>query len=190
MRSPIAELLADLGRAFAAAGIDWYLFGAQAAICYGVARLTADVDVTARVPPTVDAGWIEIIESHGFTRRFTDAGFTRRSRVIPIVHHATGLPVDIVLAGPGLEEQFLARAAMQRIDDVEVPVIDISDLVVLKVLAGRPKDVEDLAVLIRLNEASIDHARVRAVLRDLENALGQSDLLRTFEAVRRGTPPG
>ena len=130
MRSPIADLLADLGRAFAAAGIDWYLFGAQAAICYGVARLTADVDVTARVPPGVDPGWIDLVESHGFTRRFTDAGFARRSRVIPIVHDATGLPVDIVLAGPGLEEQFL------------------------------------------------------------ENALGQSDLLRTYEAVRRGTPPG
>ena len=43
---PLAELLTDLGRALARLGVRWYLFGAQAAILYGVARLTADVDVT------------------------------------------------------------------------------------------------------------------------------------------------
>lgn len=189
VRSPVADLLADLGRAFAVAGIDWYLFGAQAAICYGVARLTADVDVTARVPQAAESEWITTVASHGFDRRFADARFARLSRVIPMVHRATGLPVDIVLAGPGLEEQFLSRAVTQRIDDVDVPVIDVSDLIVLKVLAGRPKDLDDLATLIHINDSRLDHARVRAVLRDLEQALGQSDLLPTFEAVKRGRSP-
>lgn len=46
MRSPIADLLAALASAFDTLGMSWYLFGAQAAIVYGVARLTADVDVT------------------------------------------------------------------------------------------------------------------------------------------------
>jgi hypothetical protein len=184
VRSPIADLLADLGRAFDAAGIDWYLFGAQAAICYGVARLTADVDVTARVPRSGDAAWLETVESHGFQRRFTDPRFAIQSHVIPVVHLATGLPVDIVLAGPGLEEQFFERAAPISIDGVAVPVIEVSDLVILKVLAGRPKDLDDLAALLRIQRGRIDVARVRDVLGALEAALGQSDLLRTFEAAR------
>lgn len=46
MRSPVADLLADLARGFERLGMRWYLFGAQAAIVYGVARLTADVDAT------------------------------------------------------------------------------------------------------------------------------------------------
>ncbi|MEQ1729261.1 MAG: hypothetical protein ABL982_12870 [Vicinamibacterales bacterium] len=53
MRSQVADLLADLGTALAAVRVEWLLFGAQAAILYGVARLTADVDVTARVPATL-----------------------------------------------------------------------------------------------------------------------------------------
>jgi hypothetical protein len=32
MRSPVAELLADLAAAFRQVPVDWYLFGAQAAI--------------------------------------------------------------------------------------------------------------------------------------------------------------
>lgn len=44
---PLAELLAELQSVpFAALGVRWFLFGAQAAILYGVARLSADVDVT------------------------------------------------------------------------------------------------------------------------------------------------
>lgn len=72
LRSPVADLLADLGRAFDALGISWYLFGAQAAIVYGVARLTADVDVTVRAPGSPTEEWLAALEGHGFARRFTD----------------------------------------------------------------------------------------------------------------------
>lgn len=188
MRSPIADLLADLARAFDALGIPWYLFGAQAAIVYGVARLTADVDVTAFVPSGAVPASLDTIEAHGFQRRFLDAKFAEQSRVIPITHLATGLPVDIVLPGPGLEEQFLERAALLSIDGVAVPVIELSDLVILKVLAGRPKDLDDLAALMRIQRGRIDTARVRDVLGALEAALGQSDLLRTFESARAQRP--
>jgi predicted nucleotidyltransferase len=49
-----------------------------------------------------------------------------------------------VLAGPGLEEQFLARAVLVDIGGVRVPVMSPEDLVVTKILAGRPKDIEDV----------------------------------------------
>jgi hypothetical protein len=179
VRSPVADLLADLGRAFDALGIAWYLFGAQAAITYGVARLTADVDVTVRAPaPTSE--WLPALEQYGFARRVTDPAFITQTRVVPVVHVATGLPVDIVLAGPGLEDEFLQRAVAQVIDGVSVPVVEIADLVILKVLASRPKDLDDVIALLRTHGDGIDAARVRTVLSMLEQALGQSDLLAAF----------
>jgi hypothetical protein len=186
VRSPVADLLADLSSGFTAAGMSWYLFGAQAAIVYGVARLTADVDVTARAPAangTTD--WLTIVEQHGFDRRFSDPQFIEQSQVVPLVHRRTGLPVDIVLAGPGLEDELFDRAVPRRIDDVEVPVIEVSDLVILKILASRPKDIEDVIALLRIQGASIDERRVRSVLSMLESALGQSDLLPAFESAQR-----
>jgi hypothetical protein len=187
VRSPVAELLADLSQGFSAAGVRWYLFGAQAAIVYGVARLTADVDVTAMAPPRSPiAAWLGAVERCGFDRRFTDPQFVEQSRVIPLVHRATALPVDIVLAGPGLEEQFLARAVTRLVDDVAVPVVEVSDLVILKILAGRPKDADDVAALLAVNGAEIDLSRVREILTLLEAALGQSDLLPALDdALRR-----
>lgn len=181
VRSPVADLLADLGRAFDALGISWYLFGAQAAIVYGVARLTADVDVTVRAPATPTGEWLAALGHHGFEGRFTDPVFIAQTRVLPVVHLSTGLPVDIVIAGPGLEEEFLSRAVARSIDGVAVPVVEIADLVVLKILASRPKDLDDVVSLLRIHAEAIDAVRVCTVLKMLEDALGQSDLLVAFE---------
>lgn len=181
MRSPVADLLDDLRLAFDNAGLSWYLFGAQAAIVYGVARLTADVDVTVQVPVGLaTADWLAVIERHGFERRFADPAFVEATRVVPLVHRATDLPVDIVIAGPGLEEEFMARAARRDVEGVHVPVVDVSDLVILKLLAARPKDEEDVTMLVRIHGDSLDQRRIRQVLQALQDALGQSDLLAAF----------
>lgn len=185
MRSPVADLLADLVGAFATLELPWYLFGAQAAIVYGAARLTADVDVTVVAPEhAVVADWLQELGQHGFDARVIDRRFLEQTRVLPLFHRATGLPTDVVVAGPGLEEDFLRRAVTCNLDGVAVPVIEVSDLVVLKILAGRPKDVEDVVSLLRINR-SIDDARVREVLAMLEDALGQSDLLPLFAEARQ-----
>ena len=38
--------------------------------------------------------------------RVDDPEFVRRTRVMPFVHVATGMPLDVVLAGSGLEDEF------------------------------------------------------------------------------------
>ena len=65
-----------------------------------------------------------------------------------------------------------------------MPVVDVSDLVILKVLAARPKDLDDVEALLRVQGDLIDDARVRHVLAMLEGALGQSDLVPEFERLR------
>jgi hypothetical protein len=190
VRSPVADLLEDLGAALGTLDVRWYVFGAQAAILYGVARLTADVDVTVQVPAGQSvASWMPTLERHRFQPRFADAAFLAHTRVLPLVHQPTALPVDLVLAGPGLEEEFLARAHHLAVDDVLVPVVDVTDLVVLKVLAARPKDLEDVATVLRIQAEHIDASRVRHLLSLIEAALGQSDLLPVFERLHREAQP-
>jgi hypothetical protein len=58
----------------------------------------------------------------------------------------------------------------------------LPDLIVTKVLAGRPKDVEDVRGVLGQRGSDLDLGRVRRLLALLEDALGQSDLLPLFEA--------
>ena len=62
---------------------------------------------------------------------------------MPFVHSATGMPLDIVLAGSGLEDEFLERARTVDLGGTAVPLIALQDLVIAKLLASRPQDLAD-----------------------------------------------
>jgi len=184
--SPLAapvDVIAAMAEALDAVGARWYMFGAQAVLAWGRPRLTADIDVTVRMDPEDPAALAQALEARGFRLRADPAGdFVRRTRVLPFTFTPAGMPVDIVLGGPGLEDLFLSRAVPVRIGSVTVPVISPEDLVVTKILAGRPKDLEDVRGILLERVSRLDLALIRSTLTLLESALGQSDLLPVFEA--------
>ncbi len=176
------ELLTDLSRVLSHWG-RWYVFGAQAVIAYGVPRLSADVDITLDLVPHEPERFVREMAGAGFTLRVEDPDFVRRTRVMPFVHVATAMPLDVVLAGSGLEDEFLDRARVTNLGGASVPLIDPEDLIIAKVLAGRPKDMDDARGVWRLHGRRMDSERIRRILQLLEQALSQSDLLSGFEAI-------
>ena len=192
---PIAELLAELQRVFAALGLRWFLFGAQAAILYGVARLSADVDITLDLGDRSSRDVVDALAAAGFELRVADAaGFVEATRVLPFVHRASRMPVDVVLAGPGLEDQFFAGTQERVVGEARVPVVSAEDLVAMKVLAGRARDVGDVEAILRMHGDDLDLHRIRTTLGLLEGALDRRDLLSELDrmlalARRAGTPP-
>lgn len=186
--SPLAELLADLQHALGGLGVRWYLFGAQAAILHGVARLTADVDVTVDAAARSNGELVRALSGRGFDLRVSDSeGFIESTRVLPMVHRSSRLPVDVVLAGPGLEELFFSRIEERSVGDVRVPVASAEDVVTMKVLAGRPKDIEDVVAIAQARRLDVE--RVRATLRLIEEALNRADLVRELDrALARAGP--
>jgi hypothetical protein len=160
----------------------WYVFGAQAVVVYGVPRLSADVDVTLALVPDAPEHFAREMQSAGFSLRVSAPDFVRRTRVMPFVHDATGMPLDVVLAGSGLEDDFLQRAVATDLGGTRVPIIELSDLIIAKVLAGRPKDVDDARALWQLHR-DVDAQRIRQVLQLLEQALSQSDLVSAFDRI-------
>lgn len=162
----------------------WYVFGAQAVALHGFPRATADLDVTVDLGKHSPQAFIKALSASGFTPRFRDPEFVRTTRVIPIVHTATGLPMDVVLAGPGLEQLFLDAAEPHRVGRTTVPVISREHLIVTKILAGRPKDLEDVRELLARGGTQVDLAVVEELLAALEEALGQADLRPRLAALR------
>lgn len=183
MRSPLADALAALGGALSKLRAPWYLFGAQAALLYGAARLTADVDVTVQLGKLETTELVCALERAGFRLRVRDAGrFVEKTRVLPFVHVRSGIPIDVVLAGPGLEELFFERRRRRKVEGVPVAVASPEDVVVMKILAGRGKDDDDVVAILAA-QPKLDLELIRRTLSTLERALGQSDLMPRFTSL-------
>jgi hypothetical protein len=177
----LAELLADLAAALNALGAQWYVFGAQAALVWGRPRLTTDVDVTVKSGASAEL-LVRRLDAHGFSLRIdATETFIRTTRVVPLEHRSSGLALDVVLAGPGLEDLFIERAIQIDVAGTLVPFISPEDLIVTKLLAGREKDIEDVRGVLSERGSALNLPQIRTTLRLLEDALGQSDLLPVFE---------
>jgi len=184
MPSPVADTLAALARCFASLGVDWYLFGAQAALLRGSRRLTSDVDVTVFLGQIGTAELVDRMTDMGFVLRVPRAGgFIERTRVVPFVHAASATPVDVVLGGAGLEAHFLAECEILDIEGVLVPTPSAEHLLVMKLLAGRDRDLEDAAAIVRA--ARPDLASVEALVSEIAAAIGEDDALRALAALKR-----
>jgi hypothetical protein len=184
----VGEAARDLRDVLDREGVRWYVFGAQAVLVHGIARTTQDLDVTVLVPPRGAASLAASLVEAGFEHRFPERSdeLIARAAVIPMKHRASGLDVDIVLGGSGLEALVQGAAERRELDGVLVPVASATHLVVMKVVAGRGKDLDDVQGL--LASGGVDRHEVRALLSQLEEALDQSDLLPIFEALVRSEP--
>jgi predicted nucleotidyltransferase len=182
--SAFLDTLAVLCRTFESAGLRWYLFGAQAVAVRGTPRATQDIDVTVDIDADDIEELLATLAAKGMTHRYPDQAdeLLRRGAVAPLVSH-DGMEVDLVLARSGLESLALSRATVVPIGDLLVPVAHATDLLLMKVIAGRGKDLDDARSLLAAGE--VDVVEVRSLLEQLEEALGSDHLIPSFEALLR-----
>jgi hypothetical protein len=142
------------------------------------------VDITVEVSRERLPELLRALESQGIQHRYPDIAdeLLAGGAVLPMVH-SSGMEVDVVLAGSGLEAIALARATRVSVEGIDVPVAHATDLVVMKVLAGRGKDLDDVRAL--LASGDVDVAEARDLLGQLEEALGQADLLPSLDQAIR-----
>ena len=95
---------------------------------WGRPRLTTDVDVTVKCGVSTEH-LVRTLDAHGFSLRLdaTDT-FVRTTRVVPLEHRASGFALDVVLAGPGLEDRFLDRGIPVDVAGTSIPFISPEDL--------------------------------------------------------------
>jgi hypothetical protein len=105
------------------------VFGAQALVLRGLPRATADIDVTVLLGSLATERLLRALKRHGFTPTIEDATFVATTRVLPLAHRHTGMPVDVVLGGPGIEEQFATAAEKVKVGRTSVPVATATRLV-------------------------------------------------------------
>jgi hypothetical protein len=184
------EALAALASALAEPDGPAMVIGGVAVIAQGVPRLTADVDATiigASTPPSEAA---VVLARHGIVTRIQDAvPFAEAHHVLLGVHEPSGIDIDLSFAWLPFEIDALDRREARDFAGVPIEVAHPEDLVIYKVIAARPKDVEDAEALMTIHAGRIDLNRVRRVVSELAAALEDDERPRLLERVIRKARP-
>lgn len=168
------------------------VIGGVAASLLGRPRVTGDVDAVVWIG---DADWDAFVEAgrrFGIVPRRPDAlAFARRSRVLLLRHEPSTIDLDVSLGALPFEEEMIARARRHRLGRVSIPLPTPEDLIIMKAIAHRARDIADIESVLEANPG-IDEARIRDLVREfaaiLEAPELTTDLDRVLSAHRRRAP--
>lgn len=178
MASSLTDVFQALDHVFQKVSLRWYVFGAQAVAFYGAARFSADVDVTLLAENYPIGDLMSALRAKEFVTRVSDVErMVHQTRVVPVVHAPSRIPVDIVLGGAGLEEEFAKNVQYHDLEDLKIPVANSADLIAMKIFSGRDKDLQDAQAVLQVQRGNVDTEAVRKTLKILETALDRSDLV-------------
>lgn len=182
-------LLARLTLALEDAGLPFMVIGGQAVLLHGDARLTRDVDVTLGAGPDRIPELLRVCAMLGLVPLPEDpSGFARRTFVLPAEEPSSGLRVDFILSTTPFERQALQRAGFVALGGARVPFASAEDLVLLKLFAGRPRDLEDAVGVVRRKGGSLDWEYLDRWAHEFAVVPGREDLPRQMQELRREHP--
>lgn len=177
-------LLERIARAFDREKLQYMVIGGQAVLLHGEPRLTRDIDVTVGAGLDELARVLAAARGAGLEPLVDPDTFTRKTMVLPCRDPGTSIRVDMILSFSDYERAALARAKEVRLGVTLVRFAAVEDLIIAKVVAGRPRDLDDVASIL-LKNPNRDEAWILRWLGELEAALAEPFVARYREIVSR-----
>jgi hypothetical protein len=172
MVSPLAALQRVLNR-FPKPGI---LIGGIATSILGTPRLTADLDSLILLAIEDVPGLMEFAEQEGIVPRITNAlEFARRNRVLLMRHEKSGVNIDISLGLLPFEEEVIERSREVEVQGIILRLPTPEDLVIMKAVAHREKDMYDIRGIIQANP-TLDKTRIERWVKQFAEAMDMPEL--------------
>lgn len=141
------EALASLAAIFEAQHVPYALMDGLAVAAWGAPRATEDVDFLAEAVPS--AGLDSALRAAGFEIEWRRGSPDDPIPLLLRLRRHPGPETDVVCATRAWEREMLARAVRLRLPQgLEIPVVSVEDLIVLKLMAGGPGDLADVADLL------------------------------------------
>jgi hypothetical protein len=165
--SELPGLTAAISGDLRAAGIAHAVSGAAALAAYGVVRATRDLDVLVSVPAIRLPHVFVLLRHRGFAGEDADLLAALRDRSVAEMTSAGPLSVELLVPALPYHHDLLRRAVDIEVQGVPVPFVSREDLVVLKLLWRRTKDVADVEALLAASDSSLNVAYVRRTLASL-----------------------
>jgi hypothetical protein len=153
------------------------LIGGQAVLVHGEPRLTQDVDVTLGAAPSRLDDVLAVCAAVGLSPLPRDiATFVRETFVVPAADPESGIRVDFIFSTTPYETEAIHRAVPVEVGGTRVPFASAEDLILHKLFAGRPRDLEDAAGVVRRKGQLLDWSYIHHWAREFREVPGREGM--------------
>jgi hypothetical protein len=147
--------------------------GAIAYNYYGPPRLTRDIDVLVLLPRTAIPALVDALAADGCRRDPTGplelpaflADLDAKARFTSVL--CFGVRVELFAAWHPFHRRVLERSPTRDLRGRAIAIHAPEDLIVIKKVFDRPKDVQDIKAILIAQRGRLDLERIRAGARDL-----------------------
>jgi predicted nucleotidyltransferase len=180
----LIRLLEKIALALEERGISYMVIGGQAVLVYGEPRLTQDIDVTLGAGLDRLGEILDLVKAQGWQVLVQQPeDFVRRTMVLPCADLETRLRIDLMFSHSEYERQALERVRRVPIGNTQVRFASLEDIVIHKIIAGRPRDLEDIrGILLKNPTCQVEY--IRQWLQEFDRSL-DATYLSKFEDLNR-----
>ncbi len=177
------SLLKRIANALDNLGVGYMIIGGQAVLIYGEPRLTRDIDITIAATPEDLETVLKLAEDLNLRVLVEDAEeFVKRTWVLPAHDPESGFRVDFIFSWTPYERQAMRRVTVKEIGGYPVKFASPEDLIILKIVSGRPRDFEDVKGVLR--RIKVDESYILHWLGEFSKVVNR-DLVEEFRKTYR-----
>lgn len=167
------ELIKRIAAELARRDIPYMIIGGQAVLLYGEPRLTKDIDITLGLGVEKLSVIKEVVRALGLRIDLENVeSFVTETMVLP-TSDKKGLRIDFLFSITPFERAAIERAREVKFDEVTVRFASLEDLIIHKMVAGRPRDIEDVRSILAKNPG-YDRSYIQSWLSDFDEATGDN----------------
>jgi predicted nucleotidyltransferase len=174
---PFLEPLESLQRLLSRFNEQGVIIGGAAVSVLGKARYTEDIDAMFLLSVKDIPRLLEAASAEGIEPRIENAAeFARKSRVLLLKHVLSNTNIDLSLGVLPFEQEMVERSVVHQVDvALQLRLPTPEDLIILKAIAHRPKDMEDIRILADKYQ-NLDVARIEKWVKQFADVLEMPSL--------------
>ncbi len=162
--------LSDLSSILKNENVPYMIIGGLANAVWGNPRATLDIDVTIWVDSDEVQKTLSMLEERYAFMVKEPLDFILKTRVLP-VRNKENLRIDIIFGALPFEKDAIDRAVEVKVGDTSIKFCTAEDLILLKILSERSKDLEDVRGILRFQREKLDFTYLEPRIEELSDLL-------------------
>ena len=180
----IEKLLSAIAKELDKHQIPYMVIGGQAVLIYGFPRLTEDIDITLGVDVDKIGLIKDVCRRIGLRiPRQIDEDFINETSVLVAVDKRSRIRVDFIFSFTEYEKNALKRTKKIKMNNQSVRYASIEDVIIHKLFAGRPRDIEDVEIIMQKNKGKIDVVYLKRNLQQFASFENKKDIVKDYEDI-------